>query len=104
METAASITDIQSLRIFIDTSAKSSSEIVSIPDLKELGELQNFYSIFSKNTSDLASFVRNDFYGSKIKSAKDEVIALKTYQAQLRENERLLSENLRLDLKRFRMD
>ena len=104
METAASITDIQSLRIFIDTSAKSSSEIVSIPDLKELGELQNFYSIFSKNTSDLASFVRNDFYGSKIKSAKEEVIALKTYQAQLRENERLLSENLRLDLKRFRRD
>lgn len=104
METAASIDDIKNLRIFIDTGAKSSTEIKTIPDLKELGELQNSYSLFSRNSSDLASFTRNDFYGSKIRSTKEEVAGLKIYLAQLRENERLLSENLQLDLNRFKRD
>jgi HlyD family secretion protein len=104
METAASIDEIVRLRRFIDTVAGAAPDVYNIPDFNELGELQNSFSVFSRNSYDLFSFITNDFYGSKIRSTTEELKGLRIYISQLKENERLISENLQLEMKRFRRD
>jgi multidrug resistance efflux pump len=105
METVAAIDDERSLRQFTDT-CKSiySLQTGRMPDLSELGELQNYYGTFRKCITDLNNFLRNDFYGNRIKTVKDELAGLKRYTAQLIEKQKLLSENFSLEKGSFRRD
>ncbi|MGD0581599.1 MAG: HlyD family efflux transporter periplasmic adaptor subunit [Bacteroidales bacterium] len=105
METVASIDDERSLRQFTDT-CKSiySIQISRMPELTELGELQNYYGTFRKCIADLNNFLRNDYYGNRIKTVKDELAGLKRYTAQLVEKEKILSENFSLEKGSFRRD
>jgi HlyD family secretion protein len=105
METAASIKEIELLRQFADTTSHLLTiSNNSVPELAELGELQIDYSSFRKNLSDYNSFIANDFYGNKIQSVKDEIRGTNIYIDRLKESEKLYSENLELDAKRFRRD
>lgn len=105
METAASFKEIEILRQFADTTSHLLSiRNNSVPELAELGELQIHYSIFRKNLSDYNSSIANDFYGNKIQSVKDEIRGTNIYIDRLRESEKLYSENLELDVKRFGRD
>jgi multidrug resistance efflux pump len=72
--------------------------------LSELGELQIEYSLFRKNLSDYSSSLANDYYGNKIQSLKDEIRGTNIYIDRLKESEKLYSENLELDVKRFSRD
>jgi len=105
METAASLPDIVALKNFVDTIEYLSPVSLGIvPDLNGLGELQNSFSTFRKSFDDLSGYVRRDFYGSRINSTRAELSGLRIYSGQLRENERLISENLQLELRSFRRD
>lgn len=105
METAASMRDIMALRTFVDTLLTSNyPDISDIPELKDLGELQASFGIYRKCVSDLSAFLKNDYYGNKIISVRQELEGLGLYLAQLRESERLISENLKLEMNRFRRD
>lgn len=105
METAASFKEIEILRQFADTTSHLLSiRNNSVPELAELGELQIHYSTFRKNLSDYNSSIANDFYGNKIQSVKDEIRGTNIYIDRLRESEKLYSENLELDVKRFGRD
>ncbi|MBA4321849.1 MAG: hypothetical protein C0408_03425 [Odoribacter sp.] len=105
METAAAYKEFELLRLFADTA----SHILSlpnnaVPELAELGELQIHYSAFRKNLSDYNNFIRNDYYENKIQSVRDEIGGTGIYIDRLRESEKLYSENLALDERRFRRD
>jgi multidrug resistance efflux pump len=105
METAASIEEITFLRNFLDTvNMANRSGISVVPDISGLGELQNYYSQFRKAVTGLDNFRKNDLYGNKIRSVQQELAGLKIYSAQLKENQRLLSENLRLGINSFKRD
>jgi HlyD family secretion protein len=105
METAASIEEISVLRNFTDTINNADSlKINNIPDLSGLGELQNYYSLFRTSITGLDNFRKNDLYGNKIRTVRQELAGLRIYCNQLKENERLLSENLQLEINRFRRD
>jgi HlyD family secretion protein len=104
METAASIEEIMKLRRLLDSVPVQAPGVFNIPDFSQLGELQNSFSVFSRNSYNLYSFITNDYYGSKIWSTTEEMKELRTYIGQLKENERLISENLQLDIRRFRRD
>jgi multidrug resistance efflux pump len=105
METAASYQEIKILKQFADTASHLLSiRNNSVPELTELGELQEYYSTFKKTLSDYNNFLINDFYGNKIKSVKDEISGTNIYISRLRESEKLYTENLDLDKKRFRRD
>jgi HlyD family secretion protein len=105
METAASYKEIEILKLFTDTTSHLLSiRHNSVPELEELGELQVYYSSFRKALSDYNNFLTNDFYSNKIQSVKDEISGTNTYINRLQESEKLYSENLELDLKRFRRD
>lgn len=105
METAASFTDFEILKHFADT---VSNLLVlrnnSVPRLTELGELQAYYSKFQKNLADYNNFITNDYYKNKIQAVKDEIKGTTLYIDRLRESEKLYSENLELDTKRFKRD
>ena len=105
MESAVSFKEFEILRQFVDTATHPLSLLNStVPELTELGELQIYYSTFRKNLSDLNNFFRNDYYGNKIQTVKKEIIGTSFYIDRLKESEKLFSENLELDNKRFMRD
>jgi multidrug resistance efflux pump len=102
METTASMTEIDELRAILDTI--TNPEVLNfrnIPEFSRLGELQASYAAFQKNRYDLANYDRNDFYGSKIKSTKAEIEAIREYISRLTVKEKLYSENQKLEAKKF---
>lgn len=105
METAASFDEIERLRHFTDTVKKVTSlSNSSVSSMSELGEMQIFYGTFLKNLTDYNNFVNNDYFGNKIKSVNDEIKGLRIYLQRLKENERLYSENLDLEIRKFKRD
>jgi hypothetical protein len=105
METAASYKEFEILRKFADTASYFLSlQNNSMQVLTKLGELQIHYSTFQRNLSAYNNYIKNDYYGNKIQSVKDEMKGTRIYIDRLRESEKLYSENLELDAKRFRRD
>jgi hypothetical protein len=105
METVASIEEVKVLHQFTDTCRNIYTIQVSrMPVLTELGELQNYYGTFRKCVTDLNDFLKNDYYGNRIKTVRDELTGLKRYTAQLVEKEKLLSENFALEKGMFTRD
>jgi multidrug efflux pump subunit AcrA (membrane-fusion protein) len=105
METAASYKEIEILKRYADTASNLLSVYSKpVPDLEGLGELQSFYGTFKKAQADYKNFLTNDLYKNKIQSTRDEIRGTDNYISRLRESERLNSENLEIDLKRFRRD
>ncbi len=105
METAASYKEIETLKLFADTT----SHLLSlhgnfVPELAELGELQVYYSSFRKALSEYNNFLTNDIYSNRIQSVNNEIIGTNAYINRLRESEKLYSENLEIDKRRFRRD
>ena len=105
METAASMDEIELLKQTIDTVKKPESlSSKLLPDFSELGELQGFYASFLKNLSDLNDYNVNDSYGSKITSLINEIIGIQEYISRLIIKEKLYSENLKLETKKYKRD
>jgi multidrug resistance efflux pump len=105
METTASIQEINLLKETIDTIKHPEKlNYYVLPEFTSLGELQGSYAAFLKNLSDLNNYDKNDFYGSKITSAKEELKALQVYLLQLTTKEKLFAENQKLEAKKFRRD
>jgi multidrug resistance efflux pump len=105
METTASLEEIKSLESAIDTIKDPENTGLNIlPAFSELGELQAVYATFLKNLSDLNNYTRNDFYGSKIASLTEEIGSIEDYIRRLIVKERLFSENLVLEKKKFERD
>jgi HlyD family secretion protein len=105
METTASMNDLNALRTVID-SVKKPSDInyQTIPLLSNLGDLQSFYASLLKALSDYDTYVRNDFYGKKIVSVNDEISVLEEYIDRMKVKERLISDNLRLEGRKYSRD
>lgn len=105
METTASIDEINRLREAIDSISNPQTAVYkSLPQLTQLGEIQNFYATFMKNLYDLNSFVTNDFYGKKIISLTEEINATGEYINKLKVKEKLFIENRRLESNKYRRD
>ena len=105
METAASFKEFEILRQFTDSVAHLLSlNDRAVPELTELGELQIYYSTFRKNLAGYNNYVDNNYYGNKIQSAQREIMGTRFYIDRLKESERLYSENLELDKRRFKRD
>jgi len=105
METTASINDINALNTIIDTIDISKDLLpVSLPSFPGLGELQPHYAAFIKNLSDYNTYMKNDFYGSKINSALAEIREIQDYLDKIRFQEKLYSENRRIEEKKYKRD
>ena len=105
METTASLEEIYLLERLTDSIVNPEfSKVAALPQLSRLGELQNYYAVFLKNLSDLDSYLSNDFYGSRIESLTNEINATKEYLGRLSMKERLFTENLVLEKKKFLRD
>ncbi len=102
METTASMKEIDGLKAILDTITNPETiEINELPGFARLGELQASYAAFLKNRYDLENYDRNDFYGNKIKSTRNEIEAIKEYISRLTVKERLYSENQKLEARKF---
>ena len=105
METTASINEVMTLRSVIDYVRRPSDiNYLTLPLLSDLGDLQSFYASFLKALSDYTTYVRNDFYGNKIKSVTDEISVLEEYISRMKVKERLISDNLRLEGRKYSRD
>jgi multidrug resistance efflux pump len=97
METTASLDDILSLRSIIDTVRNPAHLINStLPELPALGDIQPYYATLLKALSDYNIFIRNDIYGSRILSLKDELGATEKLIRETNLKEKFLNENLGL--------
>jgi HlyD family secretion protein len=105
METAASLSDIETLKSIVDTISKPSILFPeSIPLFSQLGEIQSFYSSFMKALADYNSYVNNDYYGSKIVSITEEITALQEYIERMKAKERIITDNLKLEYNKYIRD
>ena len=105
METTASIDEINRLREAIESISNPQTAVYrNLPQLTQLGEIQNYYATFMKNLYDLNSFVTNDFYGKKIISLTEEINATGEYINKLKVKEKLFIENRRLESNKYRRD
>jgi HlyD family secretion protein len=105
LETPASISEITTLQLFVDT-VKYPERLTtpSLPDLRHLGELQESYSGFVRTVRDLENYVVNDFYGNKARSVKDEITGIQDYISRLVVKEKLFAENQKLEARKYRRD
>jgi multidrug resistance efflux pump len=105
METAASIDDLNKLKLIVDT-IKNPEKIMiwSLPEFTELGEIQSYWGSFLKSLSDFNNYNLNDYYGNKIKSLTDEIDGILVYIGRIKVKEKLFSENQALEVKRFNRD
>jgi multidrug resistance efflux pump len=105
METAASAEEVRLLKQISDTVINPEMlKSKSLPDLRELGELQMAYGSFLKNLTDLDNYTENDYYGKKMASLSDEIRSIQEYINRLMVKERLFTENQRLEAGKFRRD
>ena len=105
METAASITEVEALIELTDTVVNPEKlSAQSLPAFSMLGELQIYYTSFIKALQDYDTYNRNDFYGNKINSINKEISALQQYTDRMRVKEKLISDNIKLEDKRYRRD
>jgi multidrug efflux pump subunit AcrA (membrane-fusion protein) len=105
METTASLDDILSLKSIIDTVRNPVQLINStLPELPALGDIQQYYATFLKALSDYNIFVRNDIYGSRIRSLKEELGATEKLIRETNLKEKFLNENLGLQAIQFSRD
>ncbi len=105
METAASFNEIIILKQFTDTLQNVKTLLFEkTPDISELGELQIYYGDFRTNLSDYCNFLKNDYYGKKISSVRDEISGTENYLDKLKINEKFYSESLLLETKKFKRD
>jgi HlyD family secretion protein len=105
METAASISEIELLKTIIDTIQRP--EILlseSFPGLYKLGEIQVYYASFIKVLSDYNTYMKNDFYGSKINSITDEIAGIQDYIERISIKEQIVSENLFIEKRKYERD
>jgi len=105
METAASIGEIEKLKAVTDTVQRPERlHNEQFPPLFELGELQEQYASFMKALADYNTYVKNDFYGSKISSVSDEIEGIDEYIRRIEVKERLVSQNLRIEENKYMRD
>ncbi|MBN1107563.1 MAG: hypothetical protein JXA55_02295, partial [Bacteroidales bacterium] len=105
MQTAASIEELGILVTVTDTLDNPADlDPEDLPVLTQLGEIQPFYASFLRSVTDYNTYVKNDIYGYRIKSASEEISALNDHIGRLRTKERFLEENLGLELKKYRRD
>jgi multidrug efflux pump subunit AcrA (membrane-fusion protein) len=105
METTASISEIDLLKSTFDTiqfPAILKPDV--LPFLTELGELQVYYGTFLKNLTDLNTYNKNDLYGGRISSLNLEISRIQDYIDRLIVKERLVSENQKLEVGKYRRD
>jgi multidrug resistance efflux pump len=105
METTALPGEIRLLKTVTD-SIKRPEDLSSdiIPALSRLGELQAYYAAFMKTLADYNNYVKNDFYGAKINSITEEMSGLQEYISRMKKKEEYISENQRLEQKKFGRD
>jgi multidrug efflux pump subunit AcrA (membrane-fusion protein) len=105
METTASLNEIKLLKETIYNIKEPSSFLTQpVPEFSGLGEIQAYYATFLKNLNDLKNFTSNDLYGSKIASLTKEIRGIREYIARLDGKERLFSENVKIERKKFGRD
>lgn len=105
METTASIPEAEALKLITDTVREPEKlNALSLPAFSKLGELQKYYASFVKALQDYDTYKRNDFYGSKMMSITEEIEALQDYINRMKVKEKLISENLKIEDKRFKRD
>ena len=105
METAASIEQVTKLKECIEKIKNPgliSTE--SLPSFSELGEIQEYWGTFLKNLSDYDNYIRNDFYGFKIRAVTQEIAGLEEYISRVKEKENLFIENQRIEARKFSRD
>jgi HlyD family secretion protein len=105
METAASMDEITRMERLIDT-LKNPEKIVtgSMPGFSELGELQEYWSTFMTASADYNNYLRNDYYGNKVASVRNEIESIRDYISRLAVKERLYLEYIRLETRKFSRD
>lgn len=97
METPVSMEQFYDLKEFTDTTRHPELlSVEDIPDLSRLGSLQPYYGTYKKILSDYDNFLKNDLYGSRIKSLTEELHNLREYIDLLKENELLETQSYEL--------
>lgn len=105
METAASVHEVQMLDSAVNNVFEPENTPAKLyPLFTSLGELQNYYASFIKALSDYNTYIENDFYGSKIISITDEINGILEYIDRIIVKEKLFSENLELEKRKYSRD
>ena len=105
METAASMEDFLKLKLLVNNiNLDDTISPDKLPEISQLGELQQTLATFMKNYSSYYYSIRNDFYGNKVRSVKEEISGIIIYLERLKVKERLYTENLVLETGKYRRD
>lgn len=105
METAASMDDFSKLKLLVNTISLNDTVFPDkFSNITQLGELQQSFATFMKNYSGYYFYIKNDFYGNKANSIKDEISGIITYLSRLTVKEKLYNENLVLETRKYRRD
>jgi multidrug resistance efflux pump len=105
METAASMDDFSKLKSLVNSiNINDTLAPGKFPAIFQLGELQQSYATFIKDYSGYYYYIKNDSYGSKANSVKDEISGILAYIERLKVKEKLYNENLVLETKKYRRD
>lgn len=105
METAASIEEINRLKLIVDSVYDPAIiRPEELPSFTRLGEIQGYWSSFLSGVSDYNTYVVNDFYGNKISSLNEEIDEINSYLQRISVKEKLCFENRNLEARKFTRD
>jgi|WetSurMetagenome_2_1015567.scaffolds.fasta_scaffold50175_2 multidrug resistance efflux pump len=105
METAASVNDVNRLKNLADSVRDPGSlTMAGLPVFTDLGEIQQYWSLFLKSLSDFENYSTSDFYGKKMVALNSEIRGITSYMRQLKAKEKLYAENRQIEEKHYRRD
>ncbi len=105
METVASVREVRELKKAVSLCRRPENLLTEeLPELIQLGEIQEFWSAYLKSLSDFNTYVVNDYYGNKINSVNEEIHEILEYTNRLKVKEKFASENRALESGKYRRD
>lgn len=105
IENTADYEDIIRLKNVLKTINQTNFQNISdLNQTLKLGELQQYYSTFSKQLKDYQNFIKLDYHNQKIKSIKKQIKDYRVYYNHLWEQQNILKKELKISKSQFKRD
>jgi multidrug resistance efflux pump len=103
LENAADLKSVVQLKVLLEN-GDVLSNVSAIPQITNLGDLQQLYIVWGTSMSDYKRFIQQDYAGKKVKSIKEQIELTHIYIEKLVSQTALQANNLSISKKQYRRD
>jgi len=103
LENAADLKSVVQLKVLLEN-GDMLSNVSILPQITNLGDLQQLYIVWCTSMSDYKRFIQQDYAGKKVKSIREQIELTHIYIEKLVNQTALQANNLNISKKQYRRD